>query len=485
MLNRQMFFIYAGLILVFSSGCNSLAPNSSDKIGAASHKVSPPVRDNSRIDGSARISSPEKHHRQTYKLEGAEELKLDNYYFDLPVVYNDAVKKWMHYFLNRGRDYFTRYSERSGRYAPVMGKILEEEGLPRDLIFVAMAESGFHNQAKSWAQAVGPWQFMPATGKRYGLGIDWYIDERRDPIKATLAASKYLQKLYEEFGCWELAAAAYNAGEGKVGRAIKRYRTEDFWRLRQGRYLKAETKNYVPKIMALAIIGKNLTAFGFDELEFHEPLDFEEVIVPGNTDLVELSKDLNVEFEEIQRLNPEVLRWFIPAHIKDYRLRLPVGFKSAFVKLDLKYYQSEFFETYTVRGKSATLTDIGNKVKVKHYVLKDLNPHLAAHAALKKDTVVKLPFRIGQDRKDPMYADLYEKPRKEVVRKRDYSYRIKLAQKRGKKIVRPTEYYLVQKGDTLWSVARKAGVSLDTLIVSNIDVISSRMIREGDRLIVR
>lgn len=484
MMDRRILSLLIGASLFLPLGCTTFqkAQNEEQKVVA---QAAAPERDNSRIDGSARISSPEEHKHQTYKLEGAEELNLDNYYFDFPVVYNDAVKKWMHYFLNRGRDYFARYTERSGRYAPVIGKILEDEGLPRDLIFVAMAESGFQNQAKSWAQAVGPWQFMPYTGKRYGLNIDWYIDERRDPIKSTLAASKYLKKLYDDFGCWELAAAAYNAGEGKMNRAIKRYRTEDFWRLRKGRYLKAETKNYVPKIMALAIIGKNLTAFGFDELEFHEPLDFEEVIIAGNTDLVELAKDLNIEFEELQRLNPEVLRWFVPAHIPEYRLRLPVGTKDAFAKLDLNYYKAEFFETYSVRGKRATLNDVGSKFKIKNYVLKDLNPNLAVHSYLKQGSVVKLPFRVGQDHKEPMYADLYEKPRKEVIRKRDYSYRIKLAQKRGRKISNPTEYYMVQKGDTLWSVARKTGTSLDTLIVSNIDVIQHRMIREGDRLIVR
>lgn len=481
---KMLISLTLGLVLFASNGCTTFQAKK-DADEKVVTQVAAPVRDNSRIDGSARISSPEEHHRQTYKLEGADDLNLDNYYFDIPVVYNDAVKKWMHYFLNRGRDYFERYTERSGRYAPVIGKILEDEGLPRDLIFVAMAESGFQNQAKSWAQAVGPWQFMPYTGKRYGLGIDWYIDERRDPIRATIAATKYLKKLHDDFGCWELAAAAYNAGEGKMNRAIKRYRTEDFWSLRKGRYLKAETKNYVPKIMALAIIGKNLTAFGFDELEFHEPLDFEEVSIPGNTDLVELAKDLNVEFEELQRLNPEVLRWFIPAHIESYALRLPVGTKEAFAKLDINFYKAEFFDTYEVRGKRATLADVGNKFKVKNYVLKDLNPQLAVHAYLKQGALVRLPFRVGQDRKEPMYADLYEKPRKEVIRKRDYSYRIKLAKKRGRKISNPTEYYMVQKGDTLWSVARKAGVSLDTLIVSNIDVIQHRMIREGDKLVVR
>ena len=123
-----------------------------------------------------------------------------------------------------------------------------------------MAESGFQTKAKSYARAVGLWQFIPSTGRIYGLKIDWYIDERRDPIKSTIAASKYLKKLYEDYGDWEIAAAAYNAGEGKVNRAIARYKTDNFWNLIKKRYLRSETRNYVPKIMALAILGKNLNS---------------------------------------------------------------------------------------------------------------------------------------------------------------------------------------------------------------------------------
>lgn len=219
--------------------------------------------DEGQLMGSANIEVPHKHNKKTYFLYGAEHLKLENNYFDIPVVYNAAVKKWINYFLNRGRGFFERYSARAGRYAPVLSKILDDHGLPQDLIFLAMAESGFQSKAKSWAKAVGPWQFMPYTGKRFGLKIDWYIDERRDPFKATVAASEYLKKLYEEFESWELAAAAYNAGEGKMSRAIRRYRTESFWKIRRGRYLKAETKNYVPKIMALAIIGKKFKIIWF------------------------------------------------------------------------------------------------------------------------------------------------------------------------------------------------------------------------------
>jgi membrane-bound lytic murein transglycosylase D len=443
------------------------------------------VTDSKSIIGSSNINGENKN--KTYFLFGAEHLKLDNYYFDIPVVYNKSVKKWLKYFLNRGRGFFERYSARAGRYAPILGKILEEHGLPRDLIFLAMAESGFQNKAKSWAKAVGPWQFMPYTGKRFGLNIDWYIDERRDPIKATIAASRYLKKLYEEFGSWELAAAAYNAGEGKVGRAIKRYKTENFWKIRRGRYLKSETKNYVPKIMALAIIGKNLKSFGFEDIDFHEPLDFEEVIVPGEIDLIKLSEAMNVDFEEIQRLNPEILRWFTPVNITSYHLRVPVGVRQAFVNCCSKIneYIANDFMTYKVRSSRSKLSDVSRKFKIKDKkVLTWLNG-FSHTKRLKKGQYIKLPFKDGQNIKDNMYADLYEKPRKSIRRRRSYRKRLRLALKRGKKIRAPNRFYTVKRGDSLWTVSRRTGTNLDTLIASNYKLLKRRRIRAGDRLAVR
>lgn len=422
---------------------------------------------------------------KTYYLEGAEELNLENNYFDIPVVYNNQVKKWINYFLNRGRDYFENYTERAGRYAPILGAILEEHGLPRDLIFLAMAESGFNNVAKSWAKAVGPWQFMPYTGKIYGLDQDWYRDERRDPIKATVAAARYLTKLYDDFGQWEVAAAAYNAGEGKLGRAIKKYKSEDFWHLTKGRYLKAETKNYVPKIMALAIIGKNLKSFGFDDVEFFEPLDFDEVVVAPSTDLVKLADTMGVDFEEIQRLNPEVLRWFTPPNVKDYRLRIPPNtaekFAECCAKADLV---ARDFQEFIVGEKGMGLSQISKKFKIKNnYVLASLNG-VPENAKFKSGDVVKLPFRTGEivAATNYLYADLFEKTRREITRKKN-----RLAKRKGyasrKKLIR---YYTVKKGETLFTVAQKHGISVKRLIASNNGVIkkNSQKVQPGMRLAI-
>jgi len=492
MLRKCSKFIALVLVLSSCSVLNTKQDTSSESTAASGESLEAPVTEsapssnNSQIIGSSLIDEPYHYDGKTYFLYGAEHLKLDNYYYDIPVVYNDAVKKWISYFLNRGRGFFERYSARAGRYAPLMSKILGENGLPKDLIFLAMAESGFQSKAKSWAKAVGPWQFMPYTGKRYGLNIDWYTDERRDPIKSSQAAAKYLKKLYGDFESWELAAAAYNAGEGKMGRAIKRYGTENFWKLRNGRYLKPETKNYVPKIMALAIIGKNLKSFGFDDIEFHEPLDYEEISVDGGTDLFKIAELLEVEFDELHYLNPELLRWFTPPTDKKYSLRIPVGLKS---KWDAccqyaNYFASDF-QKYRVKSSRSDLKDVARKFKIKDVnVLTWLNDGLSKNTNLKAGQEVVLPFRNGQSVRAEMYADLYDMPRKSVVRRRNYRSRIKLARARAKPISNPSRYYTVRKGDSLWTVARKNGISLDKLIVSNLDIIKNRMIRAGDKLVI-
>lgn len=437
----------------------------------------------SMINGAASVERKLPNSCKSYLLTGAEELHLENNYFDIPVTYNDQVKKWMDYFLNRGRGFFERYTERAGRYAPILGAILEEHGLPRDLIFLAMAESGFNTSAKSWAAAVGPWQFMPSTGKLYGLEQDWYKDERRDPIKATVAAARYLTKLYGDFGSWEVAAAAYNAGEGKLSKAIRKYNSEDFWDLTKGRYLKAETKNYVPKIMALAIIGKNLKSFGFDEIDFHEPLDFDEITVKPTTDLVKLSEMLGVEFEEIQRLNPEILRWFTPPNAEGYKLRIPPNtaekFAQCCAKADLV---AKDFQEYVITKKSMSLAEVSKKFKIKkNYVIASLN-YVPENIVFKKGEVVKLPFRLGElvSPSNNLYADLYEKHRREVLHRNHRGYSRRYASRK-----KPVRYYTVQKGESLFTVAQKHGISVKRLIASNGTAKRGKKIAAGDKLIIK
>jgi len=215
-------------------------------------------------------------------------VQLENTQFDYPMTINSRVLQWVDYFTGRGRKHFERYLERSEHFIPFIRPILREHGVPEDLVYLAMIESGFNNHARSFAKAVGPWQFISATGKRYGLMVNWWVDERRDTHKSTVAAIEYLKDLYEMFQSWELAAAAYNAGEAKIARAVKRYGSKDFWVLSQHRYLRPETRNYVPKIMAAAIVSKNRTQFGFAPSNL--PVHSDELIA-GDGEVVRLKKE--------------------------------------------------------------------------------------------------------------------------------------------------------------------------------------------------
>lgn len=419
-----------------------------------------------------------------YLLAGADELELKNHYFDIPVIYNRSTKTWIEYFITRGRKNLTQYLELSGRYAPVMGHMLEELGMPRDLIFLAMAESGFQNNAKSKARAVGPWQFIGATGRKYNLHIDWYVDERRDPIKATIAAGSYLKELKELFGSWELAAAAYNAGEGKIARAIKKYGTDDFWNIRNRPYLRRETRNYVPKIMALAIIGKNLSSFGFDSVQFQQPLEYEIVKVPPLTDLKLVADKINLEVDELYRWNPELLRWFTPP-LQEYNLRLPVGIRQKLANIDWKQFEAQNFQIYHAKTKMS-LSKIAQYHHVPLDVLASINK-LDPGFLVSKGTEVKLPFREGQDRSDHMYADLFDNNRRgsrsghKRERLQDYIHEVG---KKGQIQFMRTDFYTVKKGDTLWDVSKKVGVPLEKLIRGNLSAVEDGL-RPGEKLAIR
>src|SRR2546423_1075941 len=259
--------------------------------------------------------------------------------YDIPVELNDAVVAYIRFFQTDAREHFAKWLSRSTRYIPMMRKVLEREGLPLDTVYLAMIESGFSAYAYSFAKAAGPWQFVVGTSRRYGLLTDFWVDERRDPYKSTIAAAKYLKELKARFhGDWYLAWAGYNAGEGKISRAIRKEKTTDFWRMMgRGRTLRAETKHYVPKLIAAALIAKHPERFGF-HVDYDQPRDFEEVRVPDATDLHVVAKTAGMTFEEVRDLNPELRRFCTPPG--GYTLRLPQGKRETFLaeyeKLDAK-----------------------------------------------------------------------------------------------------------------------------------------------------
>ncbi len=293
--------------------------------------------------------------------------------YQIPMVLNDSVENHLEYFKTRGRDVFQKWLDRSTRYIPVMQDIFREKNLPEDLVYVAMIESGFNPYAISWARAVGPWQFMPHTGKLYGLKIDWWVDERKDPIKATHAAAEHFKDLHNLFGSWPLALASYNAGAGKVQRAVLRTRSEDFWDLKDSRYIRRETKNYIPKFMAATIIAKNPEAYGFTV----QPAGlyvYDEVVIPESTDLRLIARCAGTTYETVKELNPELKRWVTPPDTTHYILRLPVGTKTAFTAnyQNLPADQKIRWERHLV-GKGSTLEGIAKQYNASPEAIKDIN----------------------------------------------------------------------------------------------------------------
>jgi len=244
--------------------------------------------------------------------------------YNVPIVRNDSVEDHIRFFQIAIRDKFDQWLNRLSKYKPIVENIFSEFDLPSDLVFLSLVESGFNPHAYSRARATGPWQFMKSTAKLYGLRVDEYVDERRDPIKSSVAAARYLRDLYDLFGTWPLAMAAYNAGEGKVLRALQKTQSDSFWELARTRHLRKETKDYVPRFMAATIIARSPDRYGFT-IEDPDPHQFEEVIVRRPVLLRALAAATGISFHELKRLNPELRRDVTPPHDFEYLLKVPVG----------------------------------------------------------------------------------------------------------------------------------------------------------------
>lgn len=362
--------------------------------------------------------------------------------FDLPMVENAKVRHFVEYYSGPGRHGFRRWLERSGRYLPMMREIFAEQGLPLDLTYLAMIESGFNPRACSRANAVGPWQFMASTGKVYGLGNDWWRDERRDPLKATEAAARHLSDLHQRFdGDWYLAIAAYNAGPGKVERAIRKFDSRDFWQLCHGSYLRKETKNYLPKLLAVLLIAKEPEKYGFADLHYQAPLTFDVVELPGSTDLDIIARLCGVSYEEIAALNPELKRWCTPPAVKNYRVRLPAGQTAAFTE---KYAQIPAdrranYRRHRIRPGD-TLLGMAKRYGIRSKDVVVLN-NIRNPRALRVGRDLILPLRPGSRLPADVLEDGYERTRQ--------------------------QRYRIRKGDSLWSIARRFGVSTSQLCAWN------------------
>ena len=250
---------------------------------------------------------------------------LKHPFSDLPLVHNQWVQKWITFFEKGAPNRFQIWLERSYRYRPIMRQILNSEGLPEDLMYISMIESGFSSTAVSSAKAVGYWQFIHNTALRFGLSKNTWLDERKDFEKSTYAACQYLKFLYNKFGDWYLAAAAYNMGESKLTRLIKKYRTRNFWSLAKKYDFPYETAHYVPQLIAAITIAKAPVLYGFNRLQPKSPYVYEIFYLPGGTNLRVLAHYIKQPYKKIKQLNPELLKDYIPNSLENWRVRIPKG----------------------------------------------------------------------------------------------------------------------------------------------------------------
>ncbi|MGI6655846.1 MAG: transglycosylase SLT domain-containing protein [Desulfobulbus sp.] len=278
--------------------------------------------------------------------------------YDFPITINPQVQYYLNLFQGKQRNYFTHWLARSTAHRPQIEAALQKAGLPKDLFFLPMIESGYNPSAYSPAQACGLWQFMAPTGRDYGLQINKWVDERREPAKATPAAIRYLSRLYRQFGDWHLAVAAYNAGEGRIDDAIKLCRSNDFWEIATSRGIFQETKHYVPKLIAAIIIGRNPEKYGFTDIKYQRPHRYETISVPGNIDLNTLAAVAHTSGKHLRTLNNELRRHQTPPGQR-YELRVPIG-SAALIAGNMHQLKEVQPETPVVHSTPA---------KGKHYVM--------------------------------------------------------------------------------------------------------------------
>ncbi len=293
---------------------------------------------------------------------------------DVPIPQNDRVLSYVELFQGRLRDYIHESLTRGTKYLPMIQGIFKEAGLPLDLAYIPIIESGFKTNALSRASAKGPWQFMRATATEQGLKTDWYIDERSDPEKATIAAAKYLKLLHEMFDRdWHLVLAAYNGGLGRVQRAMKRSGESDFWALsNSSRYLPKETREYVPLILAAIIVAKNPSQYGFN-ITAEDPTPFETITVPKAIDLRRVAEWTGHSVDEIQSLNPELRRWTTPLRTS-YELRVPMGTADQLTARIAAASPSELSAlTYYTVKKGESIATIARKLQVGRTDLAEAN----------------------------------------------------------------------------------------------------------------
>jgi len=308
-----------------------------------------------------------------------------------PSLAHQKVEETIGFFQTRADSFFSTALGRSQAYEDMMKKILREKNLPEELFYLALIESGFNPHAFSRSKASGIWQFVTKTARRFGLKVDKWVDERRDPEKSTYAAAEYLKSLYGMFNNWDLAAASYNAGEGKVLKAMKRAKSQDFWEISRYRYLRKETKEYVPMFLAAVIIASEPQKYGFSNIDYHPPLLYEKVMVPPGTRLDLIARAAETDLSEIKALNPALKKEKVPPNCSQFEIKLPPGKKEIFGKNFLLLSQKAVLKSkkHPVRA-GETLSGIAKKYRVHLQDLCQVNG-LSPQARIRPGLILSVP----------------------------------------------------------------------------------------------
>ncbi len=388
--------------------------------------------------------------------------RLDPDEFDLPLVINDDVELWMRYFLGSGRKYYARYLERSTRYRPMIEAGLAERDMPQDLFYLAMIESGFSPRAYSKASAVGLWQFMAPTARAYNLRVEWWVDERRDPELATTAALDHLLDLHEMFGDWYLAAAAYNAGSGRVRGAMRKTGGTDYWSTAKPGYLARETRSYVPKLIAAAIIGHHPERYGFTGIDYQPAMAYDTVEVAHSSAVEALAGCAELSEEDFLDLNPALRRWALPPEPDHYSIHVPSGTAEAFDTCVAEIPPSErvSFTRHTVaRGES--LGSIASRYGVSVDAIVRMNKIANRNRIyVGTELVIPVPGAKGAEAVQPNATASTSSASSSPA---------------------PTTWHTVRSGENLASIASRYGATVADLMAWN-DISNPDRIRAGQRL---
>jgi peptidoglycan lytic transglycosylase D len=375
--------------------------------------------------------------------------------YDFPIVINKQVQAYLDLFQNRQKRHFALWLSRSGKYISMFRKELREAGLPEDLAYLAMIESGFNQRAFSRAKAVGLWQFIKGTGKQYNLRIDKYVDERRHAEKSTKAAVAFLSDLYADFGDWHLAVAAYNAGAGKIRRGMKRYKSNDFWSLAQHRYLHMETKRYVPKLIAAILIAKNPEKYGFTNITYEAPLEYETMRVGPGLSMEAVALLCNANDKDIKRLNQELKTGKTPLNKSSYDVQIPPGSKEL-AESNLPRLHSVIstgYKTHIIK-RSDTLSKICKRYNINKTTLLKINN-------LRSNSLIA-----GNHLRIPYNA---------------IHYRLLAEGKQDSLVVKDLVLHKIQPGETISKIAKKYNVPANLIVTWN-GLKNLHKIRAGQQL---